>query len=227
MIISIMPEYIADIGDCCRVKRKDGEALYQKKLNTVFREIFRNNFLDYCAIKKKTTSILNQKTLAPVYLSLMEILIPVKVRQPLFRGDCCYGYVNIFEIKKVLNKEILLKSGEKIAFLDTKRAIQRREFMAELLEEKLPGMVKPDFPNVSYPITSDIFGTYFLNLLQQVIVRNDIDNRNSCCNRNINGNRNSNSNIDLNRDRNSNSNSNSNIDSNCVDIDISDKKKLN
>ena len=145
MLISIMPRYVEGIGDCCRVKRSEGEILHKKKLNTIFKEVFWGYCADFSAIKKITTNILNQKTLVPIYASSWEIMIPIKVRQPLFRGDCCYGYVNIFQIKKVFNQEILLVDGERIAFLDTKRAIEKRESMAEALRDRLPGMVKAGF----------------------------------------------------------------------------------
>lgn len=147
MLIYIIPEYIEGMGDCCKVKRREGEVLLPKKMNTVFKEVFREYCTDFCAIRKITTNILNQKTLVPIYVSAMEIMIPIKVRLPLFKGDCCYGYVNFFEIKRVFHKDILLMNGERIAYLGTKRAIQRREHMAETLSQWMPDRVKDRFLN--------------------------------------------------------------------------------
>ena len=173
MIIAIVPQYIEGIGDCCKVKQENGEILHERKLNTVIREIYRTNLVDFSAVKQKSASILRQKCLIPLYVSAIEILIPIKVRQPLFVSDCCYGYVNVFEIKKVFNKEILLKNGERIAFLDTKRAIQKRELMAEILEEKLSRHGEYQFlrSNTTAPI--EVFTNHIINLLNQVADERD------------------------------------------------------
>jgi hypothetical protein len=176
MLISIMPRYVEGAGDCCRVKRKGGEVIHKKKLNTILKEVFRDYCTDFCAIKKITTKLLNQKTLVPVYVSSQEIMIPLKVREPLFKGDGCYGYVNIFEIKKVFNKEILLVDGETISFLDTKRTIQKRERMAETLKDRLPGMVKMGFIKAPYSNWGYI-DNYGYRWLEQVDVHRRGDER--------------------------------------------------
>lgn len=136
VIVCIMPEYVNDLGDCCRVTESNGETLYRKKLQTVIREVYSDRIIDYERSKKKVADMLNQKNLNPLYISKEEILIPIKIRKPMVLKDSTYGYVNAFEIKGVLDKEVILNNGRRILFYDTKRVIARRKKMANLLKER-------------------------------------------------------------------------------------------
>ncbi|EYE89887.1 hypothetical protein Q428_00750 [Fervidicella metallireducens AeB] len=93
--------------------------------------------LDFRAIKNRSKKILNQRNLAPLYISESEILIPVKVRKPRVSRDGGYGYLNINTIKEIKDKYLILNNGEKIIFKDSNRTIIKRIKMARILKERV------------------------------------------------------------------------------------------
>lgn len=131
----MLPEYIEGVGDCTRICDLSGESVSRKKLQSVIKELYRVKLLDYEGIKYKTSKFLGQKNLNPLYLGQEEILIPVKIRKPMVLKDGTYGYINVFEINKVLDSEIILKDNGRIFFFETKRIIARRMKMARALRE--------------------------------------------------------------------------------------------
>jgi hypothetical protein len=138
LIISIMPEYVGDLGDCCRVFSTDGEKLYKKRIQNVIRELYRERFIDFESVKRFVAELLNQKNLNPYYIGTKEILIPVKVRKPKVLKDSTYGYINVFEISSIMDKQINLRGNQKVSYFDTKRIISRRIKMAKIIEERFP-----------------------------------------------------------------------------------------
>lgn len=135
MIVFIMPEYVGDLGDCCRVLGSNGEILYKKKIQSVIRDIYKENYIDFECVKRRTSDLLNQKNLNPLFIRTGEIMIPVKIRKQIVTKDSIHGYVNVFEISKVMDKQIILKGNHIVPFYDSRRVISRRIKMARILEE--------------------------------------------------------------------------------------------
>jgi hypothetical protein len=135
LIISIIPEYIDAFGDCCRVYTSEGDKVYNKKMQSVIKELYRERFIDFESVKCRVSELLNQKNLNPLYIGDKEILIPIKTRKPLVSKDSTYGYINAYEIQKIVDKQIYIKGKLRISFLDTKRILSRRIKMVKILEE--------------------------------------------------------------------------------------------
>jgi hypothetical protein len=135
MILYVKPEYISKLGDCCKVFKTEGETLYEKKILSVIKTLYHERFLDIKNLKNKCGEVLNQNNLNPLYLGHQDILIPIKVRQPLIAKDSCYGYINTAAIEKISNKNIYLSDYGSVHFYDSERIIKRRMKMAKLLRE--------------------------------------------------------------------------------------------
>jgi hypothetical protein len=143
LIISIIPEYMEDLGDCCRVLDSEGERFYKKRIQSIIKELYREKFIDFEGVKSRVSKILNQKNLNPLYIGRWEVLIPIKVRSPRILKDGTYGYINVFEINRIVDKQIYLKGGKKIDFFDTKRIVSRRVKLAKGLSESFSGDINP------------------------------------------------------------------------------------
>lgn len=168
MIVYVLPEYTLDLGDCCRVCDTNGEILYKKKIHSVIRDIFREKYIDFEAVKHKSSVALNQKNLNPLYIGPGEILIPVKTRKPLILKDSSYGYINVAEISKIVDNHIILKGNHKVFFYDTKRIITRRIKMAKILESCFPNDLNIFQPMGSYNHGITCFIDYFLNEMSNI-----------------------------------------------------------
>jgi len=91
---------------------------------------------DYCAInmrcmrsiKKRCQNITGRKNIVPLYIKETGILLPVKTILPRAEGDKCIGYVNMQEIERIHyeNREIKLKSGQRIFFLERAETVKKR-----------------------------------------------------------------------------------------------------
>lgn len=134
LIQFIIPEYIDNIGDCCRLKYEDNETIYHKKVDSVLREIFKERCIDLKALRHKSSKVLNQKNLIPLYISEDEILMPIKSRTPKVLRDGGYGYVNSTLIEKITDKHLLLKDGTKVPFIENQRTLSLRLKMVKNLK---------------------------------------------------------------------------------------------
>jgi hypothetical protein len=135
LIKFIIPEYIENIGDCCRYNDSDSETIFHKKVDSVLREIFKERCLDLKALRYKSSKILNQKNLIPIFINEDEILMPIKTRTPKIIRDGGYGYVNTFIIEKITDKHVILRCGSMIPYLENQRTISLRLKMVKRLED--------------------------------------------------------------------------------------------
>lgn len=137
LIYYIIPEYIDNIGDCCRLKDDKCERIYEKKMDSVLKEVYKEKCIDINAVKNKCGKVLNQRNLIPLFLDKDEILVPIKSRTPRFSKDGSYGYVNAVLIADIKDRHILLKDGSKVLYIDNKRSFSKRLRMVKTLEKSL------------------------------------------------------------------------------------------
>lgn len=131
----LLPEYIEGRGDCSRLKENDSERVIYKGINTVIRNIYNERCLSFDSIRKRCSKTLNQKNLIPMYLGKDEVIIPVKVRSNIIKGDCLYGYVNYSFIERIYNDYIIFKDKSRIDILENRKSVVRRYRMAETVEK--------------------------------------------------------------------------------------------
>lgn len=156
MLMYLLPEYIDGKGDCCRIGDSDGEHVKYKKLQTIIRNIYKERLKDYVAVKQKTSELLNQKNLIPLFIGPREILIPVKIRDAVVAKDCVYGYINVFQIEKISENSIILKNRKKLPFYDTKKILSRRMKLARTLENIFEDIQGDNWDNIKYRLPATI-----------------------------------------------------------------------
>jgi phosphatidylinositol kinase/protein kinase (PI-3 family) len=137
LIKFLIPEYVDNIGDCCRLSDTSCETIFHKKVDSVLKEIFKERCLDLKALRHKSSRVLNQKNLIPLYIKEDEILMPIKIRTPKVLRDGGYGYVNAASIEKILDKHIVLNDGSCICYIESIRTISSRFKMVKTLENAL------------------------------------------------------------------------------------------
>lgn len=120
----LRPKYEGHYGNVTEIITGDGEkCIIYKTLKTILRIICRYYGLDLKTIRTKYGSIVNQKNIVPLPLSHDLVLLPFKMRKPIFIKDGSYGYVNIFYIEDIYEEgnstKIRLSSGQKITCLNT------------------------------------------------------------------------------------------------------------
>jgi len=149
----ILPCYIENLGDGCKVKDEKGERVVDIKITSLLKSILKERMLDFREIKRKSKRILNQRNIIPLYIGDGEILLPIKVRKPKVLRDEVYGYVNFYFIDKIEDGQIILKDGQVINYLESKRALSRRLKMVSLLEREFCDKIKSNYFNLNDPAT--------------------------------------------------------------------------
>lgn len=125
MIKYIIPEYIEGRGDCCRIKDNDNERIVYKGMSSTLKGLFYERGKSLESTRKRCIKILNQKNLIPVYLGTGEVLIPVKVREGIVKGDGLYGYINYGFIDSIHDGYLVLKDNCKISVLENKKVLSK------------------------------------------------------------------------------------------------------
>ncbi|QCX34383.1 hypothetical protein FDN13_12105 [Caloramator sp. E03] len=143
MVQYIIPEYIEGRGDCCRIKEDDNERIIYKGMSSALRSLFYERGRSIESIRKRCVKILNQKNLIPIYLGEGEVLIPVKVRESIVKGDGLYGYVNYGFIDRIYDDYIVFKDNSRICVLENKKSINKRFKMASIVEKEFDDLKLP------------------------------------------------------------------------------------
>lgn len=143
MVQYIIPEYIEGKGDCCRLKEDDNERIIYKGMSSALKSLLCERGRSIESVRKRCVKILNQKNLIPIYLGAGEILIPVKVREGIVKGDGLYGYVNYGFIDRIYDDYIVFKDNSRIHVLENKKSINKRYKMASIVEKEFDDLKLP------------------------------------------------------------------------------------
>lgn len=136
MLLYILPQYMKNIGDGCIVREDDCEKMYEVKINQVLKNICKERMLDFKEVKRKSRRLLGQNKVIPLFFSQDEILLPIKIRRPKVSRDEVYGYVNFDFIDKIEEGHVLLKDGQKIFYIESKRTVLKRIKLVRILENE-------------------------------------------------------------------------------------------
>jgi hypothetical protein len=115
----LIPIYKDSMGNVTEIITEDGkEYIVYKALKTILKLICKYYGVDINAIRQKYGNIVNQKIIVPLPLSYDVLLIPFKMRKPIFLKDGSYGYINIFSIEEIYEKDkitkIMLTNGKEV-----------------------------------------------------------------------------------------------------------------
>ncbi|RKD21907.1 ComK protein [Caminicella sporogenes DSM 14501] len=102
----LLPIYKDEFGNITEIIDKSGETYTAyKTLKTVLKLICKYYGVDIKSVRQKYSKIINRKNIIPLPLSQDLILIPFKMRKPIFLKDGSYGYINIFSIENIYSKK--------------------------------------------------------------------------------------------------------------------------
>ena len=117
-IIAIVPEYIANKGNCTVVYTNKEKIIVNMTIRTVIRRLCAHYRMDIRASNRHFGGLISIKNAIPIPLSKDNIFIQVKVRKPIGKDDGSMGYIKLDSIKKIkgLKKDasILLNNGTEI-----------------------------------------------------------------------------------------------------------------
>lgn len=136
MIDYVIPKYIEGRGSCSIVKDDNGTSILDMGIRSALKRMFASKMLDINIVRKRCSSEVLQKNLIPLFLTRYEILMPIKVRKPIVSRDGGYGYINALQIKSIEGDKVVLKSGEIINFVESKRAVTKRVKVTMRLADK-------------------------------------------------------------------------------------------
>lgn len=115
-VCCLIPIYQPNVGNATRIITKDGENyIDQRTIRTVLRILCRYYTIHMEACREKYGKILNQEINVPMFIHKGLVLIPMKMRKPLFPKDGAYGYVNLYDIEDIEKRDkmtaVFLKNG--------------------------------------------------------------------------------------------------------------------
>lgn len=118
----LMPVYKNDFGNVTEIIDIDGQiCIIYKTIKTILKLICKYYGADINSVRQKYGKLINQRNMVPLPLSHDLILIPFKMRKPVFLKDGSYGYINIFSIENIYSKNeitfIKLINGQEVKCL--------------------------------------------------------------------------------------------------------------
>jgi len=145
---AVIPCY--ENGNVVRLISADGEqTIINKSIKSVLNDMQKSNNLDIKALRENFGGITGRKNIIPIPLSFECVLIPIKVRKALAVNDGSYAYVNLCYIEEIHERDgckVSLKCGTIIKSLETKKTIQKRIDIANIMKERVAkGFLGDDF----------------------------------------------------------------------------------
>lgn len=168
MFYYLLSEYIDDEENCCRIKDECGERVVKKSAFYALKDVFRENCMDMKYVRKKCSSIVNQKNLIPFYDKDGFMYMPIKVRKPRIKRDSGYGYINCGFIVHINENELVLKDNGKIIYLERYHTIIKRLKMAKIIKEHIEDK-KIDFAKISKELKSPATKEDIVMILKEIM----------------------------------------------------------
>lgn len=135
-MIYIIPRYIDGIGNGTLIRNEDGIKELNISIDSALKKVFEEKSIDLRVVKRKTSRLLDQRNLIPLYLAYDDVLVPIRIRKPLVKGDNVYGYINLNLVKKVEDGRVIFIDGSSIDYIESKKTIKRRMKIAEKIRDK-------------------------------------------------------------------------------------------
>ncbi|WP_312700146.1 competence protein ComK [Sedimentibacter sp.] len=138
-IEAMLPKYVKDTGNCTEIFTKDGAFIKSATIETCVK-----NMADYYNISLYHNRInygseLGITNKVPIVINEKMVYVYVNVREPIFKHDAAYGYVNINAVK-----EVFLKDGHAAILMDAGYTIQTRQSIQSLKRSILNGRLARD-----------------------------------------------------------------------------------
>lgn len=138
-ICAVVPCYVQNMNKQTKVYYVTGEISYSSySINRIINDYCAINMVSFKYSKKISGIIVNRKNNIP-FIIKNAIMLPVKTVKPYYKGDKCFGYINILYIKNFIFKEkkIFLTEGNIINFIEKQETIKKRLAECTLLKYKV------------------------------------------------------------------------------------------
>lgn len=141
-IACLMPIYQQGKGNATKIIADDGSTYIDSRTTkTILKQVCRYYTIHLEASRDKYGKVLNQRLCVPLALHSSVVLIPLKMRKPLFPRDGAYGYVNLYSIKNVeeskQNTKIQLKEDISVICLHRLNTVIKQINKAKLIASDL------------------------------------------------------------------------------------------
>lgn len=138
-IEAMLPVYVKDKGNCTEIITKGASFIKSATIETCVK-----NLADYYNISLYHNRInygneLGITNKVPIVINENLCYVYVNVREPMFKHDAAYGYVDINSIK-----EVFMKDGHAAILMNSGNLIQTRQSMKSLKRNILYGRLARD-----------------------------------------------------------------------------------
>lgn len=138
-IEALLPVYVKDKGNCTEIITKAGSFVKSATIETCVK-----NLADYYNISLYHNRInygheLGITNKVPIVINENLVYVYVNVREPMFKHDAAYGYVDINSIK-----EVIVKDGHASIIMNSGNVIQTRQNIKTLKRSILNGRLARD-----------------------------------------------------------------------------------
>jgi hypothetical protein len=148
-IEAMLPVYVKDKGNCTEIVTADASYIQSVTIETCIKKLadYYNISLYHNRINYGSELGITNKV--PVVINENLVYIYVNVREPMFKHDAAYGYVDLNAVKQVYQKDgyaaILLNSG---------RILQTRQSLRSLKRSILNGRLAKDIYREKHKINN-------------------------------------------------------------------------
>lgn len=138
-IEALLPVYVKDKGNCTEIITADESIIQNTTIETSIKKLadYYNISLYYNRINYGNELCITNKV--PVVINENIIYIYVKTREPMFRHDAAYGFVNLNCIK-----EISVKDNHAVIQLNSGNIIETKQSLKSLKKGILNGRLAKD-----------------------------------------------------------------------------------
>lgn len=138
-IQAMLPVYVKDKGNCTEIVTADASYIQSATIETCIKRLadYYNISLYHNRINYGNELGITNKV--PIAINENLVFIYVNVREPMFKHDAAFGFVDMNAIKKVYQKD-----GSAVILLTSGRVIQTRQSMKSLKKSMLNGRLAKD-----------------------------------------------------------------------------------
>ncbi len=181
-IIYFIPSYEKTIGSVTKIMLESGEeTVVNIKCKSYFNRICREYTVDSFASRSKYGKLIGAINFIPIPLSGEMLLIPVKVRKPMVKGDEAMGYANFHQIKNCTKEktgegQLTFQNDSKLRIISSYKTLQKNIREASIINDyykKEKGVLR--YADLNEPITRaelTLLASLLLNLKNSLNIDN-------------------------------------------------------
>ncbi|MEG6585019.1 hypothetical protein [Dendrosporobacter sp. 1207_IL3150] len=162
-IAAIVPQYSTQGHGTTIISTTGLSSNTQSSVKTIIKRLARSRSTDLTALKARSSGATQRAILQPLPLAPGLVLVPLKIRKPIVRGDISTGYVNIHAVKAVsINQKrpfrstLSLSGGTELPVMWTASTVKKQLQCARLVMTQTPSNHTLQETPASYAAISNI-----------------------------------------------------------------------